>query len=484
VRRDAALSRRWMVPLLALLLAACSTPAADPSPGPQGASATGGRASPDAGEVVAAITEQGLRDRLEALATATGDAAPFRATGSAGYDRAATYVEEQLVAAGWTVEPDAFETDAYADPGGTVLEVEGTRFGAEDVLPLVFSPQASAEGPVVTVGGAPETAEEGDVGCRVSDYGDLPSGAVVVVPPGGCLRRDQLVAAQDAGAGAYVTYAPGAPDGIVLRPTLVRPDGLDIPGLWASPAAVETLAAAARDGGTATVSTTGRTERTRTRSVVAWLPGASEEEVVMLGAHLDSVLDGPGINDDGSGVAALLEIARALGGTTPGASIRMAFWSGEELGLQGSHHYLGTLTDAERDALVAYLNADMVGSPNGFAGVYDEDAAASGSEDVRDLLWDAVERAGGTPVEVDRHQSSDHLAFTTAGIPTGGLFSGAGARVTADQAESSGATAGAPADPCYHQPCDGVDNVDLTLARTLTAALADATVQLTAGGGP
>jgi Zn-dependent M28 family amino/carboxypeptidase len=317
------------------------------------------------------------------------------------------------------------------------------------------------------------------VGCRASDYADLPPGAVVVVPPAGCLRRDQLVAAQEAGAGAYVTYAPGAGDGIVLRPTLVRPDGLEIPGVWASAEAARALAAAAREGDAATVSTTGRTERSRTRSVVAELPGAGDESVVMLGAHLDSVLDGPGVNDDGSGVAALLEIADALGATRPWASIRVAFWSGEELGLQGSHHYVGSLPAPDRDRLVAYLNADMVGSPNGFAGVYDEDAAAPGSDEIRDLLWATVERAGATPVEVDVHQSSDHLAFTTAGIPTGGVFSGAIAPVTTDQAEASGAAEGEPADACYHQRCDDLDNVDLALARTLTAALAEATVRLT-----
>ena len=95
----------------------------------------------------------------------------------------------------------------------------------------------------------------------------------------------------------------------------------------------------------------------------------------MLGAHLDSVVDGPGINDNGSGVAALLELARALGGSRPGATIRLAFWSAEELGLHGSSRYVAGLSDEERDGILVYLNADMVASPNGFAGVYDEHGA-------------------------------------------------------------------------------------------------------------
>jgi len=211
--------------------------------------------------------------------------------------------------------------------------------------------------------------------------------------------------------------------------------------------------------------------------------------VVVLGAHLDSVVDGPGMNDDGSGVAALLEIARWLGSTRREATVRLAFWSGEEVGLLGSSRYVSDLSAEERAAVAVYLNADMLGSPNGFAGVYEEAGAAEGSAVATGLLRDAVERAGGAPVPVDLTGSSDHHPFTLAGIATAGVFSGAVERVDDEQAAASGATPGAPADPCYHQACDELDDVDLALARLLTAALADVTVLvaddptvLTAGG--
>ena len=226
------------------------------------------------------------------------------------------------------------------------------------------------------------------------------------------------------------------------------------------------------------MTTTGRTTEAATRSIIAELPGSEPSSVVMLGAHLDSVLDGPGLNDDGSGVAALLAIARALQGTRPRATVRLAFWSGEELGLLGSSHYVAGLTDAERAAVVAYLNADMIGSPNGYAGVYHETDAPPGSAALGALLDAAVERAGGVPVDVTIGASSDHVAFGQAGIPIGGLFSGASEAVTTAQATSSGATAGQPADACYHQACDGLENVDLGLARQLTTALADVAVRL------
>ena len=264
-----------------------------------------------------------------------------------------------------------------------------------------------------------------------------------------------------------MTASPGIPAGVSLRPTLVEPDGLTIPAAWAAPSVTDALTTAAEGGGTAHLVTTALVERAPTRSVIADLPGRRDGPVVMVGAHLDSVLDGPGINDDGSGVATLLEVARALGGRHPEATVRLAFWSGEEMGLHGSSRYAAALSREERESLLVYVNVDMVGSPNGFAGVYEEPDAPEGSSTSAELLRAAVQRAGATPVGVDLHGRSDHYGFADVGVPTAGLFSGALEPVTEDQAAASGATAGRPADPCYHQACDGVENVDLRLARVL-----------------
>ena len=222
--------------------------------------------------------------------------------------------------------------------------------------------------------------------------------------------------------------------------------------------------------------TTGTTAPAATRSIIAELPGSEPGLVVMLGAHLDSVIDGPGGNDNASGVAALLEIARALGTSHPRATIRLAFWTAEELGVHGSTHYVVGLTDPEREGILVYLNADMIASPNGFAGVYDSSSPPS-SPAVRDLLVAAVERAGGTAVKVDVGGGSDHLPFDQAGITTGGVFSGI-EPVSDAWAAASGATAGLPADPCYHQACDDGSDLDVDVARILTAALADVALQV------
>ena len=79
----------------------------------------------------------------------------------------------------------------------------------------------------------------------------------------------------------------------------------------------------------------------------------------------------PGINDNGSGVAVLLEAADALG-AHPKRRTRFAFWAAEELGLVGSRHYVRTLAPERRDEIAAYLNLDMVGSPNAVPSVYSD----------------------------------------------------------------------------------------------------------------
>jgi aminopeptidase Y len=451
--------------LLAMVAAACGGPPAPTAP------------PPDPRAVAAAITEAGLRARLEDLAAATGRQAPYRAVGSAGYDAAAEMVQRELRAAGWTVTPDEYTGAGFVDEGGTSLEVGGRTFGDADLRAMIFAPAGEVEGPVVTLDQQLDPPVDTARGCAVTHYGLLPENAIVVVSQGPCLRRDQVIAAQKAGAAAFVAVHPGIPSGIVFRPTLIEPRDLEIPAIAVSRDVAAALLEAGATRETARLVTRAVTTSVSTESLIAELPGSEPGPVVMLGAHLDSVLDGPGINDDGSGVAALLEIARALGGTRPRATIRLAFWSGEELGLHGSYRYVTGLPDAERRGIVAYLNADMLASPNGFAGVYDEPDAPAGSDPVRALVEAAVERAGGTPVRIDLGGGSDHRAFGEAGIPTGGVFAG-GSVVTADQAAASGAVAGRRADPCYHQACDDIANANVALARVLTAALADVAVRL------
>ena len=113
-----------------------------------------------------------------------------------------------------------------------------------------------------------------------------------------------------------------------------------------------------------------------TENVIADLPGVNPDNVIMAGAHLDSVLEGPGVQDNGSGSAVILAIALAMGNNkkyTPQNTVRFAWWGAEESGLIGSEEYIFNpdfgITQEEYDALAGYINFDMIGSPNFIYGV-------------------------------------------------------------------------------------------------------------------
>jgi aminopeptidase S len=201
----------------------------------------------------------------------------------------------------------------------------------------------------------------------------------------------------------------------------------------------------------------------------------------MLGAHLDSVLDGPGINDDGSGVAAVLEIARALAGGVDGGRVRFGFWAGEEYGLYGSRAYVAGLSPDDVESVAGYVNLDMLGSLNAVPFVYDDSQAAAGSEAITDFLEQALDAAGIGAERMDLGGSSDHFPFEQAGVPTGGIFSGASEDKTDDEAAEFGGQADQPLDACYHLACDTPENVDAEQVATFATAAAAATMALARG---
>jgi Zn-dependent M28 family amino/carboxypeptidase len=202
--------------------------------------------------------------------------------------------------------------------------------------------------------------------------------------------------------------------------------------------------------------------------VIAELPGKNKNNVVMAGAHLDSVIEGPGINDNGSGTAAVLETALMMAKSKPENTLRFGFWAGEELGLLGSAHYVESLSPAERDRIALYMNYDMVGSPNYITMVYDADQSTfeapvdvpAGSEAIEDVYESYYTKMGEPYDDTEFSGRSDYEAFILAGIPSSGLFTGAEEVKTEEQAAIWGGTAGDAFDPCYHQACDTIENLD------------------------
>jgi aminopeptidase S len=207
--------------------------------------------------------------------------------------------------------------------------------------------------------------------------------------------------------------------------------------------------------------------KTRLRNVVAQTSTGDAARVVMLGAHLDSVVDGPGINDNGSGVATLLEIATKLGASPPVRNaVRFAFWGSEEKGLVGSTYYVDTLSSAERSKIMFYLNLDMTASSNGGYFVQGGQGRSSsrsgppGSGRVGEVLVDQFTKAGVTAQTVPFDGGSDYEPFIDAGIPSGGVLAGDSDRKSSEQAASWGGQAGVRFDPCYHSACDRIDNIN------------------------
>jgi aminopeptidase S len=216
-----------------------------------------------------------------------------------------------------------------------------------------------------------------------------------------------------------------------------------------------------------------------TVNVIAQLPGADDSEVVMLGAHLDSTDAGPGINDNGSGAMTLLVLAERLAEfDRTMRTVRFAFWGAEELGQIGSAAYVASLDPAERQRLTAYLNFDVVGSPNYVRFVYDDLGATPGSAAITQLFGSYFEAEGLAWEPVDLAGKADHGPFSLAGVPTGGLFSGGREDKTNAQAAAFGGTPGLPADPCSHRACDRIANVSVAALEQMADAIAHALVAL------
>ncbi len=196
-------------------------------------------------------------------------------------------------------------------------------------------------------------------------------------------------------------------------------------------------------------------------NVIAEWPHGDANHVVMAGSHLDSVSSGPGINDNGSGSAGVLEtaLAYAASGQIPRNRLRFGFWGAEELGLLGSKYYVNNLPAADRDKIELYLNFDMIASTNAGYFVYDDNPAGNGARD--DLVAYFTSKSVQTEF-IDVQGRSDHAAFRSLGIPTAGTFSGAEGTKTSAQATKWGGTAGQAFDPCYHRSCDNINNLHLT----------------------
>lgn len=303
----------------------------------------------------------------------------------------------------------------------------------------------------------------GNEGCSAQDYPAAVEGNIAFILRGECAFGAKSELAGKAGAVAAVIYNYETGD---VHGTLGSPSPYHVATFGLSKEDGEPVAKKLKAGKTidAIAFIDADVTSIKTTNIIAQTVGGDQDNCVMLGGHSDSVAEGPGINDDGSGSLTVLEVATQLTKFSVNNCVRFAWWAGEEEGLLGSDYYVSTLSPEENGRIRLFMDYDMMGSPNYAYQIYNatNEANPAGSQELRDLYveWYKAHDLNYTFIPFDGR--SDYDGFIRNGIPGGGIATGAEGVKTKEEAAMFGGKAGEWYDPCYHQLCDDVKNVDLT----------------------
>jgi Zn-dependent M28 family amino/carboxypeptidase len=421
-----------------------------------------------------------------------------RVAGSPGNDQTVDYIASTMNKTGWTVRKQPFEFPFFqelSDPTFQRVSPDPATFvKGTDYQTMDYSGSGDVTGTVQPVdvivpmdpANPPSTSNSG---CEPEDFNGFTPGNIALVQRGTCNFVVKVQNAQDAGAIGVIVFNEGQPGrDDLLAGTLGEP--VDVPAVGTTYALGADFANRIKNGQTVTahIVTNTISETRTTYNVIADSPGGNTDRTVVISAHNDSVPAGPGINDDGSGTAMDLELAKHLGkaGEKPRNHVRFLWVGAEEEGLRGSQFYVDSLTDAQRAQIIAMLDFDMVASPNFARQVYDGDGSTfgpdvsgpNGSGFIESLFDRALDSAKLAHEPIPFDGRSDYVAFTNAGIPAGGLFTGAESEKTPEQAALYGGTAGVALDPCYHQACDTFANLNTQVFGEMKDAAADVVYQL------
>lgn len=440
--------------LTLVLLTGCSSPRpASPA------------AAPELGRGLAGkVTADRMLAHLRALQGIANANRGNRADGTRGYDASVDYVAKALRDKGFDVSTPQFDRLYTVAPGKPALTVAGRSYTVEQASLLVPTPPGGLAGQSVR--------PTHPSGCAASDYHDaLPKGSIAVVDDTRCSVVDKQNSAAARGAAALIVLS--APTGQGAPPTLFNPGyfkQLTMPVAVAGPYAAAALAGASIP---IRLVLDAQTIKVSSRNVLAQTKTGSPHDVIMVGAHLDSTRGGPGINDDGSGVAAVLETALQLGPLAPlSNAVRFAFWGADEDGLNGVMDYVFGLNSDQLNDIAMYLNFTMLGSPN--AGFFTDDGDQSGppgpgvsyadipdgSAGIERTLAGYLNLAGKRPADMPLNARADYHPFMVAGVPIGGMTAGATQPKTTVQGRLWGGQAGVAFDPNFQSPRDTVDSIN------------------------
>ncbi|CEA07532.1 Aminopeptidase S [Arthrobacter saudimassiliensis] len=438
-----------------------------------------------------AVTEQNVFGHLAALQRTAEANGGNRAAGTPGYEAGAAYIEGQLRRAGYDPVRQYFSYDQYVLAGQELEQVEPnqqTYTAGTDYTAMSYSAAGEVTAAVVPVDINLAGDRASTSGCEAADFAGFEAGSIALLQRGTCDFGTKVANAAAAGAAAAVVFNQGndvpGDDRFGLVNGTLGSELSAIPAVGATFALGEELAgtpgAVLRLGVDASVRTVD------TFNILSDTRQGDPGRQVVVGAHLDSVLEGPGINDNGSGSAAILETAiqlqRSGNKFKLENQVRFAFWGGEEDGLVGSDYYVSQLDQAGLDNTLLNLNFDMVGSPNFVRFVYDGDgdafgtAGPTGSDVIEGVFNEYFAEQGLATAPTEFDGRSDYYGFINNGIPAGGLFTGAEGVKTAEEAALFGGTAGESYDPCYHSACDDLTNINRQVLDEMSDAVAHATL--------
>ncbi|MFE3583424.1 M28 family metallopeptidase [Streptomyces vinaceus] len=462
-------SRRIAAATAALAAAALVSPLV--LAGPAGATGSpqsdAARGDALARKLVKDSTGKGANNHLKVFQAIADYNKGTRVAGSRGHVQSAQYVEAVMRAAGYKVSKNEFDF-VYVETIAETLKVNGA--GGRDVpIKLMTYTASGPEGGVTArIAVAPVDAD-GTNGCEPGDFAaGAFTGKIALIKRGGCTFAVKQANAAAAGAVGAVIYNNTAG---ALNGTLGDANAGKVPTGGLTQAEGERLAAEATAGPVeVTLDIREFRENRKTYNVIAETRGGDENNTVFLGAHLDSVAAGPGINDNGSGSAGILQVAQRLASsqTKIKNKVKFAWWSAEEFGLLGSEAYVGGLTDAQKKQIRLYLNFDMIASPNAAYFVYDGDDSdkvgsgpgPEGSAQLEKGITDFLDAQRIPHEGSDFTGRSDYGPFIEAGIPSGGTDTGAEGIKTAAQAAKFGGKAGVAYDVNYHGKGDDITNID------------------------
>ncbi|EOA82523.1 hypothetical protein ACJQWK_04773 [Exserohilum turcicum] len=374
-----------------------------------------------------------------------------RVLGSAACNSTLRWVKDELDATGaYDVELQQVRVVRQVSGQINSSMVNGTNVTASL---LEYSPSGSVTATLVPVA---------NLGCEASDYPSAVAGKIALISRGTCAFGQKSALAGAAGAAAAILYnnVNGTLGG-TLSPG-PRPEGAYIPTIGIAQELGVGYVAAIKSGASisATINVKTEIQNMTTYNVLATTKTGERTNKLCLGAHTDSVAEGPGLNDDGSGTIGILEVAKALAKYQVHNAVVFGFWAAEEAGLVGSKHFVSSLSAEDLAKIRAYLNFDMIASPNYINGIYSSANAPTGSAALESVLNASYASAGANTKPITYLTGlSDHASFQDAGIPVSGIFTGGSELKTEEEARLFGGQMGVSHDRCNHKACDTAGNL-------------------------